>query len=446
MLLIYVPKVTNRVGYTLNVIFRHILKSDFEITTDVDFFAQHKGAKLCYAPRKVGDGLFVKSTDLLFRTTIEEQSPQCFSFDGLPALFPVHNAESALPFDIFAAAFYCLSRYEEYLPHLTDIHGRFPASESLSYKEGFLQKAVVDRWSFLLASKISGQYEDFRIPAKYFEYEDTFDIDAAYCYRNKGLMRTMSGLARDTFLHWNRGEIRRRLRVIFGREQDPFDTFEYILAIHGKYHGMKLKFFPLMADYNVYDKSISYQNTEFRQLLQHLCDYSDVGLHASYASHDDKRLLTVESERLAAVLHRNTELNRYHFLRLSLPNSYNVLIDNGITHDYTMGFADEPGFRAGTCSSYPFFYLESDCETSLTIHPFAIMDTTMVRYKKMSPENALSVYRSLMDEVKEVNGTFCTLWHNQNLCECFGWEGWRNVYESVLCYADQLKKNITVLK
>lgn len=440
MLLIHIPRMTNRLGYTLNVVFRHILKVDFEITTDMETFERYDGPKMNYGLRRVGDGLFVRSTDLLFQTTIEEQSPRCLKYEGMPALYPVHSSESDFPFDILASVFFCLSRYEEYLPHITDVHGRFPASESLAFKENFLNMAVVDRWIIMLVAKLKQRYANLSIGPRTVVFEDTIDIDAAYCYKHKGLVRTLTGICRDFVSRENRGEIRKRWRVILGKDPDPYDSFDYILDVHSRMPGSKLKFFPLMADYNVFDKPISYQNNEFRQLLQHLSDYAKMGLHGSYASFDDPKLVEKESERLATLLHRRTVRNRYHFLRLALPKSYDALIDNGILHDYTMGYAEEPGFRAGTGSPYPFFDLESDCETPLTIHPFAAMDSTFYYYKKMSPEASEEVYRQLIDEVRSVGGTISLLWHNQSLCEDFGWQGWRNVYETVLAYADQAQK------
>ena len=439
MLLIHVPRLTNRVGYTLNVIFHYILKVEYEITTDKDIFERHEGAKLCYGHRKVSDGVFLKSCDLLFKTTIEEQELTCVSYEGIPALFPIYDASSAFPFDPLAASFFCLSRYEEYLPHFCDMHGRFPATESVAYKECFLHLAIVDRWALMIAEKIRESYPDAYFPTRFFDFEDTFDIDAAYCYLHKGIVRTMVGFGRDLFARHQRSEVKKRLRVLLRREQDPFDCFDYILDVHDKHPGMRLKFFPLMADYNVYDKPISYQNKEFRQLLQHLCDYAKLGLHGSYVSHDDHGKVAVESERLSSLLHRSTVRNRYHFLRLTLPDSYDVLMDNGILHDYTMGYADEPGFRAGTGTPYPFFDLDSDSETSLTIHPFVIMDSTLYYYKKMSWSDAEKVYYQLIEEVKAVGGVCSVLWHNQSLCECFGWQGWRGVYERVLDYADQAR-------
>ena len=61
----------------------------------------------------------------------------------------------------------------------------------------------------------------------------------------------------------------------------------------------------------------------------------------------------------------------------------------------------------------------------------------------MTPEAAETVYRQLVDELKFVGGTLSLLWHNQSLCEDFGWQGWRGVYERVLAYADAAKKTRT---
>ncbi len=436
MLLIHVPRLTNRLGYTLNVLFRYILRKDFEITTDISIFKRHEGAKLCYGPNEIGEGVFLRSCDLLFQTTIEEQNPRPFMHEGTAAIFPVYNRSSALPFDPFAATFYCVSRYEEYLPFVSDMHGRFPAKESLAYKNHFLTVAVVDRWALMVASVIKEAYPNESFPLRNFDYEDTFDIDAAYCYKHKGLIRTFSGLGRDLFAR-RPDEVRKRFRVLLHKEKDPFDVFDYILDVHKKHHGISLKFFPLMADYNVYDKPISYQNKEFQQLLQHLGDYAKMGLHGSYDSFHDENKMSIELERLESVIHRKTVRNRFHFLRMTLPKAYETLLANGITHDYSMGFADEPGYRAGTGNPYHFFDLESDYETQLTIHPFVIMDSTLYYYKKTSVEVAERIYYQLINEAKSVGGRFCALWHNQSICEDFGWQGWRDLYERVIDYVDE---------
>ena len=97
MLLIYVPKLTNRAGYTINVVMRNILQTDFAITTDVHAFKSHGGPRLCYALRPVEgcDAPFQKAARILFETSIEEQECHCFDFEGMKVLFPVYGYAEA---------------------------------------------------------------------------------------------------------------------------------------------------------------------------------------------------------------------------------------------------------------------------------------------------------------------------------------------------------------
>ena len=438
MLLIYVPKLTNRAGYTINVVMRNILQTDFAITTDVHAFKSHGGPRLCYALRPVEgcDAPFQKAARILFETSIEEQECHCFDFEGMKVLFPVYGYDTVLPFDPFAASFFMLSRYEEYLPHRKDEHGRFLASESIAYREGFLQSAVVDRWAFMLRDVLIARYPELQFRARTFMFEQTVDIDAAYCYLHKGAFRTVTGLMRDGIHRHDMDEIWHRLRVLRGKEEDPYDTFDYILDMSRKYvpHS-NLIFFALMGDYGIYDKPASPYCNEFRQLLQHLGDYAKMGVHGSYYSSEEPARLEREIQRLSDILHRPIVRNRFHFLRFNLPYAYRNLVQRSVLHDYSMGYAEHPGFRCGTCTTVPFFDLNSDQESQLSMHPFVVMDATFNRYMRVSPDEAIKLTRALMDEVREVQGTFSCVFHNQNLSDDFEWKGWRVLYEDVLEYA-----------
>ena len=138
---------------------------------------------------------------------------------------------------------------------------------------------------------------------------------------------------------------------------------------------------------------------------------------------------------MSDILHRTIVRNRFHFLRFQLPSAYRNLVHNHITHDYSMGFAGQPGFRNGSCSIVSFFDLSSNQELDLKIHPFMAMDTTFQKYLKMTPDEAIAQYHKLIDEVRSLGGTFSCIFHNQNLCEEAEWKGWRRVYEDVLDYA-----------
>ena len=188
MLLIYTPKITNRLGYTLNVMFRHMLHTEFSLTTDAGTFNSHADAKLAYGfERPTETAPFIKAVNLLFETNISEQELRPYQEDGTAKLFPTYDNCSDLNFDPLAAAFYMLTRYEEYLPHRTDEHGRFMPQESLACREGFLHQAVADRWALTVRDTISKYFPSFAFGNRKYEFVETIDIDAAYCYRNKGL-------------------------------------------------------------------------------------------------------------------------------------------------------------------------------------------------------------------------------------------------------------------
>ena len=146
MLLIYVEKVTNRLGYTLNLVFGELMGIEYTITTDRDYFVSYQGAKFSYCKQKLCDEVFLYSSDILFQTTIEMLDTDCFEQGGMHYLFRVYSKESVCNYDVLAASFYLVSRYEEYLPFIRDKHSRFKAEDSLAFKKGFLEKPVVNIW------------------------------------------------------------------------------------------------------------------------------------------------------------------------------------------------------------------------------------------------------------------------------------------------------------
>jgi hypothetical protein len=60
------------------------------------------------------------------------------------------------------------------------------------------------------------------------------------------------------------------------------------------------------------------------------------------------------------------------------------------------------------------------------------MDVTMKNYLQMNPDEAWQLIEKLMQEVKNVNGTFVSLWHNESLKDSGQWAGWRKLFELIL--------------
>ena len=433
-ILIYVSKITNRLFYIIELILKEELGISFKFTTDKEKYLSHEGPKMHYgkSPLENDNGLFLQSVNLLFERDIAYQDVKLCKYNDTKAIFPVFNDNSILPFDILAASFYIITRYEEYLPHVSDQYNRFQPQDSILYKMETFETPIINIWAKELGEIITSKYPDIQLKKKTFKFIPTYDIDAAWAYRNKGLFRTTAAFLRDALV-FNTDEIKRRYEVLTKKKIDPFDTFDYQIELQKE---LKLKplYFILCGDYNTNDKNISIRNKEFQELIKHIGDYALVGIHPSFSSYLQKDVIKDEIKRLSEVLNRDVTMSRQHFLRLSLPKSYQILNELDITDDYTMGYASQAGFRAGYADTFAFFDLENDTKTKLNIHPFALMDGTMRDYLDLDVHESFDKAKKLVDEVKKVNGTFILLWHNETLSGEKRWEGWITLYRKILDY------------
>jgi hypothetical protein len=198
---------------------------------------------------------------------------------------------------------------------------------------------------------------------------------------------------------------------------------------------LKSIFFFHVGDYDVHDKSIPVSSNNLQALVKGVNDYADIGLHPSYASCLRPEKLSVEFSRLSKLIHQPVVKSRFHFIKINLPQSYRELIENEAAEDYTMGYASKMGFRAGVCNPFKFYDLDFDAATNLTVYPFYLMEATIKYYFEEGPEKAFDYFKEYIDKVKEHNGTFVSLWHNDSFSEWGIWKGWRPVYEQMIDYA-----------
>lgn len=430
MLLIYAGKVTNRLGYTLNLIFGEMMGIEYSITTDREYFMAYNGAKFSYCKEMFGNEVFLRCADVLFQTTIEVLDLDYFEHNGVPYIFKTYSQASVCSYDVLAATFYFVSRYEEYLPFIKDEHSRFRAEDSLAYKKGFLQRPVVNIWVEELKEKILSAYPDLPHKSGVFSFLNTIDVDSAFSYIGKGFLRTVGGLCKD-FLKGNLALCRRRIGVLLGRDADPYDTFDYIVSTMEKYK-VRTVFFVLFGYHGRFDKNISPYNRRFQELVKSLCDYAKVGIHPSYECLEEPEQINEQVKMLKSILHKPIHRSRFHYLRFRLPESYRNLIDNNIERDFSMGYSDEIGFRASICNSFNFYDLALDFETKLRVFPFACMDVALKNGLKLSPQEAFEKVEELVEEVRKVNGMFISVWHNESLSDEMEWKSWREVYEKTM--------------
>jgi hypothetical protein len=323
-----------------------------------------------------------------------------------------------------------ISRYEEYQGLLTDEHNRTLPSQTTAYKHNFLALPVVDHWALMIQELIKKNYPGYKFPQREYRFTPTIDVDIAFAYRYRGIMRT-TGATLKSFLKQNWKDNQRRFETLILRQPDPFDTFSLLNHWHKQY-GLNPIFFFLVGHYGKYDKNISASYSAMKRLIRQISENYKIGVHPSYQSNYTTQRLLKEIGTLQKITGNTVSRSRQHFLMLRFPDTYQQLIRLGITEDYSMGFASAPGFRAGTCTPFSFYDLSKETETPLVVYPFQVMDGTLNQYQKLTPLEAIESISCLNTEVRKVNGTFISLWHNESLSEMRHWKNWREVYEALI--------------
>ena len=401
-----------------------------QFTLSTDEYNSYTGPKLAYGKVPMPEGLFIEATNLLFEQMIVKQTVNNLIIDEIPVIFPLLHPDSVLNFDPFSAAFYVISRYEEYLPHQVDSYGRFKAIDSIAFKETFLHIPVVHLWAEMIKRELVKIYPTIIFRHHEYRYIPTIDMDHAFCYLGRSMIRTLGGLCRDAFFgHFN--DIFLRMKVLTGVTKDPYDTYSFISDVHEPYNHLLL-YFILFADDGGDDNNVTLTSNSFQQLLRSLAKKHGVGIHPSLISNKHYDKLQSEHAALSVVLNRNVTISRQHFLYFKMPQTYRSLLKLGIRDDYSMGYASHPGFRAGIAIPFKFYDLISDEQTPLTIHPVSLMDVTMKDYLRLSTEESLETITSMIKTIKAVNGEFVSLWHNESLGETGKWRGWRKVYKEMV--------------
>lgn len=432
MITVYTHKISNRLEYILDFILKDYMGVPYKLELNYNAFIAVEGAKLNYSMDSFDvNNIHVFPSLLLFQEDLTEHQIVVKEWDGVKIFYSVSKGD--LPFDLFAATFFMITRYEEYLYAKRDRFGRYDPRNSIAWKNGFLYEPIVNIWLNRFRDLLKSKYPELKLKEQQYTYQPTLDIDNAWAYLHKGFIRTTGGLIlnglKHRFLNFDK-----RFRVLLGLDKDPFDTYDVINQVHSK-HDLKPYIFFLMGNYGGNDKSISPLNKYYHELIKQYAKIANVGIHGSFSASNNAFHLKEEIEFLTDILEDGVDSNRFHFIKIKMPDSFEELIDQGIKHDFTMGYASRLGFRAGYAGQYYFFNLKTNSSSNLRIHPFQIMDATLNFYNKLSPDLALEKSIEIIDKIKNVKGELGTVWHNESLSGINPWKGWDSLYEKVVDHA-----------
>lgn len=345
--------------------------------------------------------------------------------NGTPILFgeptiEIRGEKTIIHADLVASAFYFISRYEEIIfKDRRDKHGRYPVKTSLLERMGILDYPLIDMYGRLVRNILrkKGVWKDEEKQGIQHIYL-THDVDHPWgIYNFKGaLISCIKQLVRChkfslvPILNW--------LGIYRWSIEDNFD---WIISQDSRAKreydkGQVDDIYFFIATLKQTQMTMSYiKDKKFSNLYQRVQRAgSCLGIHLSYEAGQMPDLIKEEVNTLQNVIHEPISLNRNHYLLSKNPEDMQILIDNGIKEDFTMGFAGKVGFRLGTCKAVNWINPYTGELTDLILHPLEIMDTTLYssEYMNLDKKSSIRVIKDILQKVFEYNGEFVFLFHN----------------------------------
>lgn len=419
-LLVLVERITPRAIYAFEHLLNALLGAEHRLTADVYEFEEFDGPKFSYGV-SVDGGLQFAAHGLLLEEGICSLEPDHSRHEDIPTYFAVEGG--VLPFDPFAATFYSLSRYEEYTTPERDEHGRFQADRSTLTRIGALEIPVVDHWAIMVAEQLNTAFPDLKLKLQPGKDLFTVDVDNAFAYKGRGI-RSKAAVVKAQ-LKGKGTEAKERKAVLSGSETDPYDNYAAICEAVGDKDA--LIFFVLFAQRGPNDHGADPSDPDFHEAIRAMSSGARVGIHPSYASNDKPGEMEGQIAGLGKIVGDSVQISRQHFLRFDLPKTYRRLIEAGIQEEHSMGYADRPGFRAGTCRPFKWYDLEREETTDLTIVPFATMDTAFADHMGLTAQEAKMQIENIRENLKAVDGSLVSVWHDRVLADREPYDGWWNV-------------------
>lgn len=295
--------------------------------------------------------------------------------------------KSIIRTDIIYSAFFFTSRAEELITPQRDEHGRFAAKYSILSQKSRLQIPRLDEYARLLLKQLNLPLPESGFAHIYL----THDIDAITQYRH--LRGAVGGILR--------GEAKAVWSSIRSIHNDPLYTFPWILEQDAKVKKAEPIYFVKRTPGRGFDyPQYCLHGMDFKR-LKHMLRHNNVylGVHGSYYG-------TIPEIQYSRMF-------RAHYLRCDIDRMQR-LADAGYTDDFTMGFADQAGFRLQTSRAIRWINPKTFRLTNLTLHPLTIMDNTLSQsnYMGLNEDEAYFLCERLIEKVRLHHGDLCLLWHN----------------------------------
>lgn len=334
-----------------------------------------------------------------------------------------------LRFDLLGMLFWILSRNEEVNRSELDSHFRFKAKSSHAYLNNYLHRPIVDEWLYIFKQIVSRQWPSLTLKNSEYATYLSHDVDspARYCFSS--LSDTMKIMLRDILKRRFLSKsimapyIRIRGRRVI-HDSDPHNNFKWIMDLSER-HDLKSAFYFICGKSDRYrdaDYSLKYDSIRLLLKLIHSRGH-EIGLHPSYNSFKSEEIIMQEFENLKSTcrelgITQDFWGGRMHYLRWAQPFTLRYWANAGLAYDSTLGYADMPGFRCGTCFEYYAYDPVKNEKLPIRIRPLVAMECSVLapRYLGLgTSEQAFNKFLEVKNSCRAVKGNFTLLWHNTQL-------------------------------
>ena len=408
MILIYCNKNSPRIEYTFNHIFKLILNKKFSITNSKSEFIDFKGYKFSYANTPISEELFFQSNGLLEERGLENHEIIIFEWDNLKCFFKV-GQKSAIPFDIFSAIFFLLSRYEEYMPHSSNNHSQFSHLESIAYKENFLEIPLIDVWIEKLISVLENKIKlKCKIDSKNQIASIIISSLRPYKYTNKYPFESFMIWFKNLFM-LNLWEVIEHLLVLLKIKIDPWEIDDYIkdLLVDSK---NKVFFFFSFSSESFFRDETPKTNENFKKYIKEVHDNFEIGLLPSNNALKKLKTFELENFNISKLVHIKIDKILLQEGLKKIGEDYKNSLSLDYANDFSMGYVDAFGYRASTCSSFFFYDLSNEIKTKLLVTPFVAHHSLM---DKNNISEVIDKIQNFKEIAKRFSGSFSVILNNE---------------------------------
>lgn len=420
------------------------LPDDFTLKQNGDFWEIHHLNKSTSLPnvffRKAGkDWLSPESLPKLpleYANKLEHPPNSPFIGRDIPILYGIQERNKGpnppmLPIDVIGSVYFMLSRYEEAANPKEDNHGRFPANSSIAEKSGILERPLADEYIALLWETLAATWPGLVRPKRESRTLVSCDVDIPFDRAGTSLYlsirRGLGKLARNgspvgfseaakNYYHTKRGN--------YNHDRCYRGIIKIMDSNEKAGNQVTFNFIP-RPSHPKYDASPPTDTPQMRALLQLIHRRGHfIGFHPGYGTYDNAAEFKKSADLFWKVLEeediqQKTYGGRQHYLRWKTPLTATFWEQAGFQYDSTLGFADKPGFRCGTCREFPMLGLNgSESQPKLLERPLILMECSVMGNQYMGindPSEALAKMTNLKQKCKEAGGDFTLLWHNTEL-------------------------------